>query len=996
MAHITRFSSLAVALPLAIAFAFLPGPGALAQSRVGVTAAVNQQADLERNRARRTIVIGEDVIFQDRVITSTSALVQVMFVDGSAFTVGANSNVVIDEFVFDPATGSGELVAEVTRGALRFVGGRLSKGNNDVRLRTPVGTLGVRGAIVEIDLDPPCLSDGRCPVATATLVFGDELVLLGDDGQRRRIYENGNTFVVFSTPTGFRTDIVPVSALELGDLQQRLSGTPGQSGGSGNIPTDEDVARSGIPDANSNRAPFLIVPRPKPQIVTTASAPDEDLVGIGETTREIDDSIIEFAERDFVSQVIAELAPPPGDDPVDPPEGEEDDPVTPPPPDPEEPTDPEEPVRGTLSGVFVTPDGFVTSSGVTITDPGETHIVEALVSAPFDVEVIEGESGVPTGVVIGDITLPFPSGEGETPIAPTASTVFDATVTGTILRGPGNFALYYLQEDAPGAAADTVLYVAVGTQTPSEVFYPGSPIRPAEYRTYTLGPDYQRVNRGIATDVPLLNPLVAQAFGNDFLEAAEETPLYVIERADLSANARLLYAAMRIEGQGGDQRSMIVSDAGDLFNTIAETNEPALGFGGSRRGSFRIVAEEEAIFMRGGTGSLPIGDPTFNTTVAGPNGEAFVYSSGTERGLFRNRSERQFLDVELADPLRAPTGPDQYSSMTVPAFLGGQSALSGLDRSSVSFSGYAAGLVENDGGSVVPFRSTRSEDVILQFDPANSTIGGIIATEDVTDQSFVDFFQYAFGFDVTGTYPEAASGRSAFLSDDVYAANSTGAGDEQGSATTLIFTENESVVRHTQADPGTYVVSYDAVPQPQFFADAGVTPCECRFMEWGWWGSQTEYDDPSLPGGQRRDFVHLGTWVTGDIPTNDELPTVGTGSFAGHVVGNVVNDLGAARAQYLAAGDLSLDYDFGVRSGTLSIDNFDGRSFSGTMTGSATPGVPNRFTGPLSGSGLTGAAAGSFVRGPGGPADGVLGAFDVDGTGYSAAGTFMGERAGPP
>ncbi|MEM8662586.1 MAG: hypothetical protein AAGF49_00515, partial [Pseudomonadota bacterium] len=240
-----------------------------AQNRVGVTSAVNQQSSVERAAGVRSVVVGENVLFEDRIITSDAGLVQVLFVDGSTFTVGSGARVVIDEFVFDPSTNAGSLVAEVTSGALRFVGGRLSKGGNTVRFRTPGGTLGVRGAIVNIDLEPECLPDGRCPDATASLVFGVEMVLTLPNGQTRRIHTAGYTFVFFGTGAATRVEIVPTSSLNQSRLQARLAGRPGASGGSANIPSERAVVESGIPPINSDRAPIFVLPRPKPIVVTS-------------------------------------------------------------------------------------------------------------------------------------------------------------------------------------------------------------------------------------------------------------------------------------------------------------------------------------------------------------------------------------------------------------------------------------------------------------------------------------------------------------------------------------------------------------------------------------------------------------------------------------------------------------------------------------------------------------------------------------------------------
>ncbi len=618
------------------------------------------------------------------------------------------------------------------------------------------------------------------------------------------------------------------------------------------------------------------------------------------------------------------------------------------------------------------------------------------------VTLLETSAGNPVAVEIGDLTFSYPTAEGETPIEPTFSEEYQVNVNGgTILRGPSGFALYYLALDDAETEDPSSLYVVVGTPTSREVFYPATAnSRAAQVRTYTLGEDYARTTRGIVSDVALLNPEVALSFGNAFLSAAAETPFYMVEKTNVTTSTHTLYGALRIEGQGAAQRSMIVSDAGIVFGSLANTGEDALGVGGTRRGSYRLSSTDESVFMRGGTGSVLVDNADITTAITGTNAEVFVYSSGISIGLARNsfRDEREFIDVTLSDPLLAPTFGDQYSSMMVPTILSSQEALSGFDRQldNQTRFGYAAGMTESADGSITPFRSRTYTDVEMQFDAASSEFGGLIATADVTNADpLVAGYQYAFGFDVTDTFFEAASGRAVYLDDDRFAANSTGPGNSQGGNTTLLFTEDGPAISHqpttslTPADPGTYVVSSGLAPQPELFSAADVTPCNCDYMNWGWWGTQTQFQDASLPGGSRTDFVHLGTWATGDIPTAAELPTTGSGTFRGHAIGNVARSTEGGVAQYVAVGDLAMTYDFGERTGLLSIDNFDNRSFSGTMTGAA---ADNRFGGALSGSGLAGQAAGSFARGPASVAQGVLGTFNVGSGGYSATGTFMGSQ----
>ena len=60
---------------------------------------------------------------------------QVLLVDGSTFTVGPGSDLVIDKFVYDPKKNEGEVVATFSKGMLRFVGGKISKNEGGVKQR---------------------------------------------------------------------------------------------------------------------------------------------------------------------------------------------------------------------------------------------------------------------------------------------------------------------------------------------------------------------------------------------------------------------------------------------------------------------------------------------------------------------------------------------------------------------------------------------------------------------------------------------------------------------------------------------------------------------------------------------------------------------------------------------------------------------------------------------------------------------------------------------
>ena len=79
---------------------------------------------------------------------------QILLLDGTTFTVGPNSQLTIDEFVYNPDTGDAKVVASLTKGAFRFVGARTSQTEGGAIVKTPVGTIGIRGAVSNISYDP--------------------------------------------------------------------------------------------------------------------------------------------------------------------------------------------------------------------------------------------------------------------------------------------------------------------------------------------------------------------------------------------------------------------------------------------------------------------------------------------------------------------------------------------------------------------------------------------------------------------------------------------------------------------------------------------------------------------------------------------------------------------------------------------------------------------------------------------------------------------------
>jgi len=206
-------------------------PG-LAQT-VGVTGAVNPNATgTPPGTTVRALGTGSDVLFNERIATEATGQADILFVDRSALTIGPNSDLVIDEFVYSPDTGAGKLAASATKGVFRFVGGALSKNPDSVSIKTPAAIVGVRGGVVMLVVKP----DGA---ATAYFIYGNEATITTASG---RLSLHRRSWAVDIAPDGKIGDPHPADPAVLLDLLKQLNGQPGGNGGASPPPTEQALA----------------------------------------------------------------------------------------------------------------------------------------------------------------------------------------------------------------------------------------------------------------------------------------------------------------------------------------------------------------------------------------------------------------------------------------------------------------------------------------------------------------------------------------------------------------------------------------------------------------------------------------------------------------------------------------------------------------------------------------------------------------------------------
>ena len=514
----------AVLLAALLAAPLMPG-AALAQ-RVGVNSGVNPEAQGALPGANlRRLVIGQDVVYRERIVTEQSGQTAVLFVDESTMTVGPNSDMVIDRFVYDPRTGTGELAGSLTRGVFRYVGGKLSKHDQAVTMKTPAATIGIRGGIVLLNV----MADGQ---TEAIFVFGQGMTVTGLNGIVQTVTRSGFEVMV-ARPGATPSAPVPAPQRQTLALLALLDGQTGKSGGATTIPTDTTVAASGINVAGNFNQSQLAALQHQP---LSGQAPQFN---------------VGAAQQQFQIQTASSLSQPILS-------GQNAGPTS----------------AGTpLSGGFASTGGAGAAQGFTApvtpyaafsaSTPNGGHLTSSGFSAQ-SVPVAFPLAGCPSGGVtacLGD----FNATGTTSPLGP---------VTGTSLTMPGN--TFFFADLTPTGAPGQAEFVYGGQQVAQSFYQPtGAP----RFLAFNVAPDAALnspvpfIRQGSGGNVPNPNSPV-------LLMAAPANSSFAGGSAALTKS---LQASLAIEGETTAQRSVLVVSVGNVFTS--GNAQPVLD--GTINGTFR-------------------------------------------------------------------------------------------------------------------------------------------------------------------------------------------------------------------------------------------------------------------------------------------------------------------------------------------------------------------------------------------------------------------------
>lgn len=129
---------------------------------IGIVIASTGTVTVDRADGSTEVLSAGDRVYQDDVLsTDDGSSVGIRFADASRFSLGEEGKMQLDDFIYDPASETGNSLIDVMQGSFAFVSGMIAKtGDDAMTVSTPVATIGVRGTTVAGDVGP----DGQTEV----------------------------------------------------------------------------------------------------------------------------------------------------------------------------------------------------------------------------------------------------------------------------------------------------------------------------------------------------------------------------------------------------------------------------------------------------------------------------------------------------------------------------------------------------------------------------------------------------------------------------------------------------------------------------------------------------------------------------------------------------------------------------------------------------------------------------------------------------------------
>ncbi|MGE4280676.1 MAG: FecR domain-containing protein [Magnetospirillum sp.] len=129
-----------------------PCHAALAEYNVGHVKNINGEATVIRAGQTQALREGANLQTGDRISTTARSALGLTLRDDTTISLGANSELVVDEMLFEPAANQLGLGLSMNKGTFALTTGQIAKlAPDSLKIATPAMSIGIRGTTILVE-----------------------------------------------------------------------------------------------------------------------------------------------------------------------------------------------------------------------------------------------------------------------------------------------------------------------------------------------------------------------------------------------------------------------------------------------------------------------------------------------------------------------------------------------------------------------------------------------------------------------------------------------------------------------------------------------------------------------------------------------------------------------------------------------------------------------------------------------------------------------------
>jgi FecR protein len=178
---------------------------------VGSVATLQGSASFTRNNATSALALRDPVYKNDVLQTNTDGTLGITFDDETTFTLKPNTNLTVDEFVYQEGGTDNSAIFNVVRGTAAFVAAEVAHTGN-MKIDTPTSSLGIRGTTGLVEVPEGGTAGGQVSIKLYPDADGrvGRIEVFGRDGAQLGILSRGATGFAVRPGAGGRFTVAPL------------------------------------------------------------------------------------------------------------------------------------------------------------------------------------------------------------------------------------------------------------------------------------------------------------------------------------------------------------------------------------------------------------------------------------------------------------------------------------------------------------------------------------------------------------------------------------------------------------------------------------------------------------------------------------------------------------------------------------------------------------------------------------------------------------------